>query len=136
MISANEHGRTSAERDPAQAKLGAYENRIRELRADAEEDGYDLRDASHLDFRQFVRIEPRIRRGRLALGDNGNLRAVWQDGNGAHLGLQFLGAGMVQYVIFKQHETASGVSRIAGRDTFDGLTYQIDAFDLRPLLYQ
>ncbi len=91
----------------------------------------------HLEFFwRFVKGEPEIRRGSLILGDNGNLRAVWKGGNGTHLGLQFLGEGIVQYVIFKKRKAASVVSRVAGRDTFDGLRRQIDAFDLRSLLYQ
>ena len=125
-----------AEHSFVQAKFRAYEDRIRELCGYAAEDGYDLNMMSYRDFWRFVRTEPEIRRGNLILGDNGNLHAVWRDGNGTHLGLQFLGAGVVQYVIFKKRKAASVVSRVAGRDTFDGLRRQIDAFDLRSLLYQ
>jgi len=119
---------------PAQQKFRAYTERIRELCGYAAEDGYGLREMSLQDFWRFVMTEPDIRPGSLVLGDNGNLRAVWRDGKGTHLGLQFLGAGLAQYVIFKKREAASVVSRVAGRDTFDGLKRQIDAFDLFPLL--
>jgi len=117
-------------------KFGSYEERIRELSVYAAEDGYCLCRASNQDFWRFVQTDPRIRRGNLILMDNGKLRAAWKDGKGTHLGLQFLGGGMLQYVIFKKREAASVVSRVAGRDTFDGLKRQIDAFDLFPLLYQ
>ena len=63
--------------------------------------------------------------------DNGNLRTVWKDENGAHLGLQFLGGGWVQYVIFKRRNKAELVSRVAGCDTLKGLQYLIDAFQLQ-----
>ena len=76
-----------------------------------------------------------MRRGNLVLMDNGNLRAVWRDGQGTHLGLQFLGSGMAQYVIFKQRKATGPISRVTGRDTFGGLKRQIDAFELHSLLY-
>ena len=68
--------------------------------------------------------------------DNGNLRAVWKDNKGNRLGLQFLGGGMVQHVIFKQRNAARPISRVAGRDTFEGIKRQIDTFDLDSLLYE
>ena len=62
--------------------------------------------------------------------DNGNFRAVWQDKNGDHLGVQFLGERMAEYVIFKQRQSAGSVSRVAGIDTLEGLIAQLQAFDL------
>ena len=67
--------------------------------------------------------------------ENGNLRAVWKGKNGAHIGLQFLDNGLIQYVIFKQRKRSLPVSRVYGRDTIDGVKRQIDAFDLRSVLY-
>ena len=72
----------------------------------------------------------------MVLMDNGNLRAVWKDEKGTHLGLQFLGEGMVQYVIFKRRSRSRPISRIAGRDTLEGFKHQIDAFQLHSLLYE
>ena len=68
--------------------------------------------------------------------DNGNLRAVWKDDHENQMGLQFLGESMVQYVIFKRREPDQPISRVAGRDTFEGLKRQIDAFELGSLLYE
>ena len=62
--------------------------------------------------------------------DNGNFRAVWKDKNGDHLGVQFLGDQMAEYVIFKQRPLAGSVSRVAGIDTLDGVITQLQAFDL------
>jgi hypothetical protein len=119
----------------AQADLQAYQVRIEALGADAVQDGYGLNRASERDFWHFVRSEPFIRKGNLVLMDNGNLRAVWRGENGTHIGLQFLGGRTVQYVIFKQRAAAGAISRVAGRDSFEGVKRQIAAFDLRPLIY-
>ena len=53
-----------------------------------------------------------------------------------HLGLQFLGNGEIQYVMFIQRPNASEVSRGAGRDNFEGIDRQILAYVLDDLLYQ
>ena len=66
--------------------------------------------------------------------ENGNLRAIWRDGQGTRMGLQFLGSGKLQYVIFKRHGGEDKISRASGRDNFDGIARQIDAFDLHSLL--
>ena len=119
-----------------QVKFRAYKARIEELREFAAEDGFQAKSESLIDFWKFIRSEQRIRRGNLVLIDNGNLRAVWKDNQGTYLGLQFLGGEMVQYVIFKQRGTTKPISRVAGRDNFDGLKRQIGAFDLDSLLYK
>lgn len=119
----------------SQADLQAYRVRVEALRADAAQDGYHLNAASERDFWHFIRSEPFIRKGNLVLVDNGNLRAVWRGESGTHIGLQFLGSRTVQYVIFKRRAAASAISRVAGRDSFEGVKRQISAFDLRPLIY-
>lgn len=118
-----------------QADLQAYQIRIEALRADAGQDSYGLSRASERDFWRFVRSEPFIRKGSLVLMDNGNLRAVWKGEHGTHIGMQFLGGWTVQYVIFKRRAAAGAISRVAGRDSFEGVKRQIAAFDLRPLIY-
>ena len=111
-----------------------YRNRIAELREYGVEDGVTVNLASEKDFWAFVKSLPAARPGSLALMDNGNLRAVWKGKGESHLGLQFLGGRMVEYVIFKRRPRAGKVSRVAGADTFDGIKRQIDAFDLSALL--
>lgn len=127
---------TSAGLHKRQQKFDSYRPRIEYLRNEAMDDGYALKTESEKDFQQFVRSASNLRRGNLVLMDNGNLRALWKDGQTAHLGLQFLGSGMVQYVIFRQRKATEPISRVAGRDTFEGLKRQIDAFDLHSLLYE
>ena len=113
----------------------AYANRIEVLREQAELDGYSLNLASEAAFYEFFQKNPLIRRGRLVLMENGNLRAVWKGENEAHIGLQFINNLSVQYVIFTRRESQSPVSRVSGRDTMDGIKKQIEAFDLNSVLY-
>ena len=111
-----------------------YRERIAELREYGVEDDVTVNPASEKDFWAFVKSLPAARPGSLVLMDNGNLRAVWKGDQGSHLGLQFLGRQMVEYVIFKRRPRAKQVSRVAGADTFDGIKRQIDAFELSSLL--
>ncbi len=121
---------------PVRTKSQSYFFRINTLRLAAAQDGYSLNSASEFDFWRFIGANPRLRKGNLVLIDNGNLRAVWRDEQKTHLGLQFLGEGMVQYVIFKRREAARPISRVAGRDTFEGIKQQIQAFELHSLFYE
>ena len=114
--------------------LQAYSARIDSLRGYAMQDGYHLNPESEADFWRFVKTARHFRKGNLVLIDNGNLRAVWKNEEGDHMGLQFLGGEMLQYVIFKRRPASSHISRVSGRDTFAGLMRQINAFDLESLL--
>ena len=115
--------------------VSAYKSRIRILKEEAELDGYSLNQPSKAAFLEFLGKNPLIRRGRLVLMENGNLRAVWKGENSAHIGLQFLDNRSIQYVIFKQREISAPVSRVYGRDTMKGISKQINAFDLDDVLY-
>jgi len=117
-------------------KFRSYMKRIEELCGYAIEDGFRLGLSSLIDFSRFVVLEPKIRRGSLVLIDNGNLFAEWQNCEGAKLGLEFLGDGMIQYVIFKNRKSALQTSRIYGLDTFEEVRHQIKTFNLGSLLYE
>ena len=114
--------------------ISSYEDRINVLKEQAEAEGYSLNEASGTAFWNFLKKHPFMRRGRLVLLENGNLRAVWSGGNDAHIGLQFLNERLIQYVIFARRGPDAPVSRVAGRDTMEGIMRQIDAFDLRGIL--
>ena len=101
--------------------VSAYERRIEILKEQASLDGYPLNPASKEAFLEFLKKPPFIRRGRLVLMENGNLRAVWKGENEAHIGLQFINNRSVQYVIFTRREPRFPVSRVSGRDTLDGI---------------
>lgn len=125
-----------AKHGPKRTKFQAYSVRVSELRHISENDGYSLSLISESDFWLFVGLETRLRKGNLVLMDNGNLRAVWKDNEGNRVGLQFLGEGMVQYVIFKRRESTKPISRVSGRDTLTGLRAIFKAFELDSMLYE
>ena len=106
------------------------------MQEEARHEGYTLSHTSLYDFERFALGSNNVRRGGLVLLDNGNLRAIWRDEQGTRLGLQFLGGGRVQYVIFKRRIGERMVSRAAGRDSLEGLERQLAAFDMRSLLYE
>jgi len=113
-----------------------YKSRIEFLRDAAIQEGFMLREASEMDFRRFVSAYPNLRKGSLVLTDSGNIRAIWKGSKGYHLGLQFLGGGMAQYVMFNQRENEKEVSRISGRDAIQGVLLKINAFGLVALLIE
>ena len=113
----------------------AYRDRIKYLRSEVELDGFRVNEASEKDFWSFFRSMPFLRKAGVILMDNGNLRAVWRGEDKIHVGLQFLGDQSVEYVIFKRRQGAKEVSRAAGFDTLDGFKKQIQAFDLKTLVY-
>lgn len=119
----------------AHAYLQEYNARIDVLCAFAEQEDYSLKAASKHDFMHFIRSEPFIRKSNLVLMDNGNLRALWKNDKGDQVGLQFLGGRKVQYVIFKRRTADGEFSRVAGRDTFEGVKRQIFALELPSLIY-
>ena len=103
----------NAKAERALADQQAYTERIAVLRAEAMLDGFLLSHESEEDFWNFMRSAPFVRKGGLVLMDNGNLRAVWKGDRGTHVGLQFLGSGTVQYVIFKRRVGALQTSRVS-----------------------
>ena len=116
--------------------MEAYEPRMKFLRNEGQNDGVVINWASEFDFKEFVRATPHFRKGNLVLMDNGNLRVTWKDHCGNRLGLQFLGGRMVQYVISRKRSGKELVSRVAGRDSLEGIERQIDAFELQQVLHE
>lgn len=112
----------------------AYKARIQALRHLTEEEDYCLKPSSEKDFWSFFEMNPFVRQGNLVLLENGNLRAIWKDGRGTQIGLQFLGSGTIQFVIFKVRTEGKPVSRVYGRDDFEGIKCQIQAFELHPMM--
>ena len=112
----------------------AYTQRIEELRNEAALDGIEVNGASERDFWSFVRLGDPDRRAGVMLLDNGNLRAVWKGDDSTRVGIQFLGGGRAEYVIFKRRPVTTDISRVAGSDTLEGVQRQIHAFDLTSLI--
>ena len=114
--------------------FSSYDRRIQVLQEQAKLDAYSLNNASRQAFLHFCLQNPLMRRARLVLMENGNLRATWKNENGTHIGLQFQDSQSIQYVIFTRREPESPISRVSGRDTMDGIMHQIDAFDVRDIV--
>ena len=108
----------------------AYQIRIETLRGYAISEGFTVKKVSEEDFWIFFRSTYYTRKAALFLMDNGDLRAVWKDDNGNRIGLQFFGNQLVEYVIFRHRSATKNISRVAGRDTLDGVKKQIHSFDL------
>ena len=117
-----------------QAVIDAYQDRIKALRCDGEIDGITLNASSEEDFYLFVKSAPYTRSASLVLIDNGNLRAVWRNDDGSHVGVQFRGEQSASYVIFKPRSSTPDVSRVSGTDTLEGVNGQIHALGVDTLL--
>lgn len=116
-------------------EIANYNDRLRVLSEQAALDGFFINPESLDGFKEFLKSNPLVRRGRLVLLDNGNLRAVWKGERDAHVGLQFLDKWTVQYVIFTRRHPSAVTSRVTGTDTIQGVIRQIKAFDLANLVY-
>ena len=111
-----------------------YASRIEMLHSEAVIDDIPFNETSKSDFWKFIKSTSCIRKGSLFLRDNGNLRAVWSDDEGNHLGIQFFGDSSAQYVVFKS--CAGGkVWRDAQRDSLNSIEQLIEKLDLKFLLY-
>jgi hypothetical protein len=107
--------------------------RLQFLKIEAEIDRISFSEASLSDFQAFMREIPLHARPSLFLSDNGNLRALWKNQN-EQVGLQFLGEGNIQFVIFKQRKGTLPMARIAGIDTKDKILGHIRASGAEGLL--
>lgn len=116
------------------AVLKAYGERVAELREYGEADGIILRAESEAAFLSFIKSNAYARRAFLVLLDNGNLRAIWKDDDGSHVGVQFHGGQVASYVIFKRRDHGADISRVAGTDTLDGVRAQIRGFGFGELM--
>ena len=113
-----------------------WERRIEDLRSWAAEDGDPFRSESERDFRAFVEATPGVRLGGLVLTPGGNLRAVWDGDAGAGVGLQFLGNGVVQYVLFERGLDADRGWPEGGRGDFDAFLRRLRSLDLESVVLE
>jgi hypothetical protein len=109
--------------------------RLRFLRIEAETDRNPFSDASLIDFQAFMRETGTRSRPSLFLNDNGNLRALWKNDRREQIGLQFLGEGNIQFVIFGQRRGTLGMARVAGIDAKDKILGHIKASGTEGLLF-
>ena len=74
---------------------------IGELQDLAEDDGVVISEQSKQHFLEFFSSQSPTNRAEAEVTPYGNLRAIWNDDYGNHIGLQFFGADVLNYVIFK-----------------------------------
>jgi hypothetical protein len=110
--------------------------RVQFLKVEAEIDRVPFSESSLADFRSFIRDIGLGARPSLFLNDNGNLRALWKNDRREQIGLQFLGDGNIQFVIFKQRKGALQMARVAGIDAKDRILGHIKASGAEGLLLQ
>lgn len=109
--------------------------RIELLKEIGEEEEIAYNANSEQDLWRFLKRLSFIRSPKLFLRDNGNLRAVWKGDGGKHIGLQFLGGGQIQFVIFYRRGEHNNMERIGGRDDFAGIDSKLDALAIRDVIY-
>jgi hypothetical protein len=97
----------------------AVAERLQELRYDAESSGAPVSESSVHDFRYLLHKAQPARRPSIFLLDNGNIRALWLNDKKEQVGLQFLGEGEVQFVIFVQRPTL--MARDHGTETLSAM---------------
>ena len=114
----------------AQDRSQLYRVRIDELIGFGQQEGIELNRASELDFWSYMTTMRHTRAAGVVLTDDGNLRAVWDDGDESRVAIEFLGGRLGEYVIFRRRREEAPVSRVAGTDTFEGIRAQILSFDL------
>lgn len=109
--------------------------RLQFLRVEAEVDQITFSESSLTDFNAFMlELGPRFRPS-LFLNDNGNLRALWKNDDGEQVGLQFVGDGMIQFVIFRQRKGSAMMTRVAGVDMQEKILGHIRASGAEGLLF-
>lgn len=121
--------------DKSRATALELSKRVQFLKVEAEIDRIPFSYASLADFQAFIRdIAPSLRPS-LFLNDNGNLRALWKNNWHEQIGLQFLGGGSIQFVIFKQRKGTLKMARAAGIDAKDKILGHIKASGAEGLLF-
>jgi hypothetical protein len=111
------------------------EERVRELQVDALRNAEPFSESSLADLRSFVSLTALTERPSIFLLDDGNLRAVWRNAAKEQVGLQFLGNGVVQFVIFVQRQRPPIMSRTAGIDALANILTRIKDSACNRLLF-
>ena len=108
---------------------------MRELHLDALRNIEPFSESSLADLRSFLGTLQLIERPSNFLLDNGNLRVLWRNNAQEQVGLQFLGNGVVQFVMFAQRKNPPMMSRIAGTDVLQTIRKRIADNDSDRLLF-
>jgi hypothetical protein len=110
-------------------------DRVRELQIDALLSKDNFNAASISDFHFFIDPLPLASRPAIFLLENGNLRALWKNDAKEQVGLQFLGAGAVQFVMFAQRQNLPIIMRDFGIDALPAMRERIRSNGCDRLLF-
>jgi hypothetical protein len=111
------------------------EDRLRELHVDALRNAEPFSESSLADLRSFLASISLIERPAIFLLDDGNLRAVWRNAAKEQIGMQFLGNGVVQFVMFVKRQHPPIMSRDAGTDALANMRARIEGNGCAHLLF-
>ena len=112
----------------------SYEQRIDEIALDAILDGVYPHQESEQDMRDFLASIPYAQKANIVLGDTGNFRTVWERYGESRLGIEFMGNGIVQFVILHFKEPMTVTSYVTGRGSFDQVRRVVRADKLEEFL--
>jgi hypothetical protein len=114
--------------------LNAVRARLRELKIDAQLEGYAVSTASEDDLLRYLKNHHFKHPPFISLLDNGNLRILWKNAAKEQIGIQFRGNGEVQFVLFAKRPESDTIARLSGRDLLSRLDQQIEALNLGRLM--
>jgi hypothetical protein len=114
----------------------AVRERIASLKDLAFAESLSISASSESDLFQFLKMTAVEKRPSVFLLESGNFRFVWKNARGEQIGVQFLGDGVVQFVLFAYRTNAQMVVRSCGRDSVEGILQQIDGLRLSGLIHE
>ena len=113
-----------------------FERRFSELLQCAIEEEIQIKWRSEREMRAFLGAAGALALPGLFLLDDGTFRLIWQNEQGEQIGLQFLGNGRAQYVIFVRMRGGSGINSAVGQHDVAALPLLIEGYGAWRLLYQ
>lgn len=123
------------EEAPSSRVVAELAIRLSFLRVEAERENIPFSESSRDALWSFIREFQPSARPRVYLNDNGNLRAMWKNASGEQIALEFLGAGVIQFVIFKRRPALTRMTRVAGVESEDRIFGHIRASNVQGLLF-
>lgn len=110
--------------------------RLSALHSAALDEDMTIGELSERDLRHLLLNELRpSRRPAISLLESGNLRALWKDASGQQVGLQFLGEGWIQYVIFSRSAEYGVLESSVGRKRMSEVLALLNPINLKRLLF-
>ena len=114
--------------------IDRYQPRLAELDQSSVEDEITIDKKSREQLLNFLTSNPNLEKVALVLSYEGHYRLETRAGDGNHIGLRFLGDGIIRYVIFHSGlDTAD--DRYSGTGTWEAISVQLDALGMSWMLF-